>query len=44
MASVITPRFAMGKIAAEAILKRLDGQESSKTIELDYQIEKGQTV
>lgn len=34
MASVITPRFAMGKIAAEAILKRLDGQESSKLLSL----------
>lgn len=44
IATVITPRFEIGKVAIELLLKRLDGEIIPNSICLPYQIEKGQTI
>ncbi|BES72874.1 gluconate operon transcriptional repressor GntR [Marinobacter nanhaiticus D15-8W] len=45
LASVITPREALGKRAAEELLARLDGRPvTDKVIDLGYQIEAGGTL
>ncbi len=44
LASVITPRFEIGKTAAELLLKKLDGKETRESIDLNYQIYFGDTV
>ncbi|SDO17789.1 transcriptional regulator, LacI family [Vreelandella arcis] len=45
LASVITPRQAIGKAAAEALLARIDGRPiERKVIDLGYAIETGKTL
>lgn len=44
IATVVTPRFEIGKIAIELLLKRLNGEQVKNSINLDYQIDKGQTI
>ncbi|MDF7667210.1 substrate-binding domain-containing protein [Orbaceae bacterium ESL0727] len=44
IASVITPRFAMGKLATELLLKKLNGESVTSTYSLDYTLSLGQTV
>lgn len=44
IATVITPRFEIGKVAIELLLKRLDGEQVKTSVCLAYKIEKGQTI
>lgn len=44
IASVITPRFDIGKIATELLLKRLNGEQVPTLTNLPYQIDLGQMV
>ncbi|NUF27473.1 DNA-binding transcriptional regulator IdnR [Gilliamella sp. ESL0254] len=44
IATVITPRFEIGKVAIELLLKRLNGEKVKSSVKLDYKIDKGQTV
>ncbi|SCB73281.1 transcriptional regulator, LacI family [Gilliamella bombicola] len=44
IATVITPRFEIGKVAIELLLKRLNGEKVKSSVNLDYKIDKGQTV
>ncbi len=44
LASVITPRFDIGKTAAELLLKRLAGKPGVENVDLSYQIYFGQTL
>lgn len=44
IASVITLRFEMGKVATELLLKRLNGEQVAKLTKLPYQIDLGQMV
>ncbi|MBS0848338.1 substrate-binding domain-containing protein [Citrobacter sp. JGM124] len=44
IASVITPRYEMGKVASEALIKRLSGAETAERIDLGYQIYYGDTL
>lgn len=44
IASVITPRFEMGKVATELLLKKLSGEAVPTLTNLPYQIDRNQTV
>ncbi|NDL65848.1 DNA-binding transcriptional regulator IdnR [Acerihabitans arboris] len=44
LASVITPRFDIGKTTAELLLKRLAGKSVVRNVDLNYQIYFGQTL
>ncbi|OCG28304.1 transcriptional regulator [Gilliamella sp. wkB108] len=44
IATVITPRFEIGKVAIELLLKRINGEQVKNSINLSYQIDTGQTV
>lgn len=44
IATVITPRFEIGKVAIELLLKRLNDEQTKNSVNLDYQIEKGETI
>lgn len=44
VASVITPRFDIGRVATELILKRLNGKETADSVDLSYQIYYGDTL
>ncbi|BDH45015.1 transcriptional regulator [Salmonella enterica subsp. enterica serovar Choleraesuis] len=44
IASVITPRFETGKVAAEAMIKRLKGEDAPDNVDLGYQIYYGDTL
>jgi len=44
MASVITPRYEMGSVATEILIKRLAGKETRNTVNLGYQIYYGDTL
>ncbi|MCE0491742.1 LacI family DNA-binding transcriptional regulator [Pantoea sp. Mb-10] len=44
LASVITPRFEMGKIATEIVLKKLHQQPTIEQVNLHYQLSMGATI
>lgn len=44
IATVITPRFEIGKVAIELLLQKLNGEQVKSSINLDYKIDKGQTI
>lgn len=44
VATVITPRFEMGKVAIELLLQKLDGKQVKTSVNLGYKIDKGQTI
>ena len=44
VASVVTPRFEVGRVAGEAIIRRLGGEESAARVDLGYQIYYGDTL
>lgn len=44
IASVITPRFEIGKVSTELLLKRLMGETVPQKVDLQYQIDLGKTI
>lgn len=44
VATVITPRYDIGKLASEALIKRLAGEKTDEHIDLGYQIFHGDTL
>lgn len=44
IASVITPRFEIGKTAADILIKRLNGKDAPGSVNLGYQIYYGDTL
>jgi LacI family gluconate utilization system Gnt-II transcriptional activator len=44
IASVITPRFEIGKTAADILLKRLTGKDAPGSVNVGYQIYYGDTL
>ena len=44
IASVVTPRYEMGKVAAELLLMRLGGKDTPESVNLGYQIYYGDTL
>jgi len=44
VASVITPRYEIGKVASEVLIKRLLGEATESSIDLGYQIYYGDTL
>jgi DNA-binding LacI/PurR family transcriptional regulator len=44
LASVITPRFEMGKVAAEIILKKIKNLPTIERVDLHYRISMGGTI
>lgn len=44
IATVITPRFDIGRVAAELVINRLDNKKSATSVRLDYQIVSGDTL
>lgn len=44
LASVITPRFDMGKIATELLIKRINGLKTIEQVDLHYRLSMGSTI
>ncbi|MWP48274.1 MULTISPECIES: substrate-binding domain-containing protein [unclassified Gilliamella] len=44
IATVITPRFEIGKVSIELLLQKLNGERVKSSVNLDYKIDKGQTI
>ncbi len=44
LASVITPRFEMGKVATEIILKKINQQPTIEQVDLHYRLSMGATI
>ncbi|WP_262264843.1 LacI family DNA-binding transcriptional regulator [Pantoea dispersa] len=44
LASVITPRFEMGKVATEIVLKKINQQPTIEQVDLHYQLSMGATI
>ena len=44
IASVVTPRFEIGKVAGEALLQRLAGEKVADRFDVGYQLEFGDTL
>ena len=44
LASVVTPRYEIGRAAGDALIKRLSGGEAADRIDLGYQIYYGDTL
>lgn len=44
LASVITPRFEMGKIATEILIKKINGISTIEQVDLHYQLSLGSTI
>lgn len=44
IASVVTPRYDIGKVAAELLMQRLSGKDTPQSVNLGYQIYYGDTL
>lgn len=44
VATVVTPRFAIGETVTELLLKRISGEQTPSTVELDYHLALGDTL
>lgn len=44
LASVLTPRFEMGKVATEILLKKIKGMPTIEKVDLHYRLSMGETI
>ena len=44
LASVLTPRFEMGKVATEILIKKIKGLPTIEKVDLHYRLSMGETI
>lgn len=44
LASVLTPRYEMGKVATEIIIKKINGLPTIEHVDLHYRLSMGETI